>query len=283
MTLRLTHNPLLSLAALALCGTITLTHWRQRSRHPQLPAANAPAPAAAPIERQPPPGPGMQPGMGRGMHPGMMRPGMGHGMRPDMMPGRGNGLDNARGGGMMAHRSNLHGGFHGAQGGGMEAGFGIAPAGIWWRSPMVVQRIALTPDQTKKMDGIFEQSRLQLIDLKANVEKQNAMLEPLLSANPPDTTKAMAQIDKVAEARAELEKADAKMLLGIRGVLTPDQWTKLHQGRGAGGFGGAGGQGGPGGPGATNGPGGAGRGPGGPSGAGRGPGGPGMIAPTPPQ
>jgi Spy/CpxP family protein refolding chaperone len=66
------------------------------------------------------------------------------------------------------------------------------------------------------------------------------MLEPLLSANPPDTTKAMAQIDKVAEARAELEKANAKMLLGIRGVLTPDQWTKLHQGRGAGGFGGPG-------------------------------------------
>ena len=85
------------------------------------------------------------------------------------------------------------------------------------------------------MDGIFEQSRLQLIDLKANVEKQNAMLEPLLSANPPDTTKAMAQIDKVAEARAELEKADAKMLLGIRGVLTPDQWTKLHEARSAGG------------------------------------------------
>ena len=59
---------------------------------------------------------------------------------------------------------------------------------------MVVQRIGLTADQTKKMDGIFEQSRLQLIDLKANVEKQNAMLEPLLNANPQDTTKAMAQM-----------------------------------------------------------------------------------------
>ena len=88
------------------------------------------------------------------------------------------------------------------------------------------------------MDGIFEQSRLQLIDLKANVEKQNALLEPLLSANPPDTIKAMAQIDKVAQARADLEKANAKMLLGIRGVLTPEQWTKLHAGHGAGGFGG---------------------------------------------
>ena len=223
----------------------------------------------------------MGPGMGQGMRPGMMRPGIGQGMRPGMMPGRGNGLGHARAG-MMARRGNVHGGFAGAPGG-MEAGFGIAPAGIWWRSPLVVQRLALTADQTKKMDGIFEQSRLQLIDLKANVEKQNAMLEPLLSANPPDTTKALAQIDKVAEARAELEKADAKMLLGIRGVLTPEQWTKLHQGRGAGGFGGAGGPGGPGGPGAVSGPGGAGRGSGGPGGAGRGPGGPGAYAPALPQ
>jgi Spy/CpxP family protein refolding chaperone len=78
------------------------------------------------------------------------------------------------------------------------------------------------------MDDIFQQSRLQLIDLKANIEKQNAMLEPMLSANPVDQAKTLAQIDKVAQARADLEKADAKMLLGIRGVLTPEQWTKLQ-------------------------------------------------------
>ena len=168
---------------------------------------------------------------------------------------------NARGGGMMAHRGTRDG-FHGSRGG-LDEGFRIAPAGLWWRSSMVAQRIGLTADQTKKMDSIFEQSRLQLIDLKANVEKQNAMLEPLLSANPPDTAKAMAQIDKVAEARAELEKADAKMLLGIRGVLTPDQWTKLHQGRGGDGFGGPGG------------------GPGGSGGGGRGPGANPFIAPEP--
>jgi Spy/CpxP family protein refolding chaperone len=164
-----------------------------------------------------------------------MHKGMGQGMRPGMM--QRNGPGNFRGN-MMRNRSNVRGGFRGAQRGGMGAGFRIAPGGMWWKSPAVVQRLTLTPEQTKKMDGIFEQSRLQLIDLKATVEKQNALLEPLLSANPPDTTKAMAQIDKVAEARAELEKANARMLLGLRGVLTPEQWTKLHEGRGAGGFGG---------------------------------------------
>jgi Spy/CpxP family protein refolding chaperone len=134
---------------------------------------------------------------------------------------------------------------------GEESGFRIGPQGMWWKNPMIVQRLSLTADQTKKMDDIFQQSRLQLIDLKANVEKQQVMLEPLLSANPLDTNKAMAQIDKVAQSRADLEKANAKMLLGIRAVLTPDQWTKLRDRQ----FGGPGDQGGPGGP-AAGGPGG---------------------------
>ena len=112
--------------------------------------------------------------------------------------------------------------------GGMRPGFRIGPPGIWWHNPDLIQKLTLTPDQQKKMDDIFQQSRLQLIDLRANVEKQEVLMEPMLSANPPDTNKVLSQIDHTAQARAELEKANARMLLGIRGVLTPDQWTKLQ-------------------------------------------------------
>jgi Spy/CpxP family protein refolding chaperone len=113
----------------------------------------------------------------------------------------------------------------------MGGGFRMGGGGTWWKSPAIVERLSLTADQTRKMDEIVEQSRLQLIDLRANLEKQQVMLEPMLSANPLDSARASAQIDKVANARADLEKANAKMLLNIRGVLTPDQWTKLHQHR----------------------------------------------------
>jgi Spy/CpxP family protein refolding chaperone len=104
----------------------------------------------------------------------------------------------------------------------------LGPPGIWWKNPDIIQKLSITPDQQKRMDDIFQQSRLQLIDLKAEVERQEVVLEPLLAANPPDTNKVLAQIDKAAQARAELEKANARMLLGIRTVLTPDQWTKLQ-------------------------------------------------------
>jgi Spy/CpxP family protein refolding chaperone len=112
--------------------------------------------------------------------------------------------------------------------GGFGSGFRLGPPGMWWKNPDLAQKIALTPDQQKRMDDIFQKSRLELIDLKASLEKQEVTLQPMLSENPPDTNKILAQIDHVAQARADLEKGNARMLLGIRGVLSPDQWTKLQ-------------------------------------------------------
>jgi Spy/CpxP family protein refolding chaperone len=155
----------------------------------------------------------------------------------------------------------------GGWGEGMRSGLRMGPPGIWWHNADLIQKLTLTPDQQKRMDDILQQSRLQLIDLRANVEKQELLMEPMLAANPPDTNKVLAQIDHTAQARAELEKANAKMLLGIRNVLTPDQWTKLQteqrdnhrtRMRREDTPGGPGGQGRPSGPGAAGGPGGEG-------------------------
>jgi periplasmic protein CpxP/Spy len=110
----------------------------------------------------------------------------------------------------------------------MERGFPGGPSGRWWMDPGLVQRLGLTADQQKRIDSVFQQNRLKLIDLSAAVEKQEAILEPLLEADRPDEAQVLAQIDRIAQARAELEKADARMLLGFRGVLTLDQWKKLQ-------------------------------------------------------
>ena len=100
--------------------------------------------------------------------------------------------------------------------------------GRWWRNPQMVEKLGVTADQQKKMDDIFQQHRLKLIDDTAAVEREQVTLEPMMAADQPDEARIVAQIDKVAQARAELEKANARMLLGIRRVLTPDQWKKLQ-------------------------------------------------------
>jgi protein CpxP len=110
----------------------------------------------------------------------------------------------------------------------MERAFRMGPRGRWWNNPEVAQKVGLSAEQQKKMDDIFQQSRLKLIDEHAAVEKEEAILEPLLAAEQPDEARILAQIDKVAQSRAELEKANARMLLGLRGVLTTAQWKTLQ-------------------------------------------------------
>jgi Spy/CpxP family protein refolding chaperone len=110
----------------------------------------------------------------------------------------------------------------------MERAFRMGPRGRWWDNTDIAQKLGLSTDQQKKMDDIFQQSRLKLIDQHAAVEKEETILEPLLAAEQPDEAHILAQIDKVAQSRAELEKANARMLLGLRGVLTTAQWKTLQ-------------------------------------------------------
>lgn len=110
----------------------------------------------------------------------------------------------------------------------MEQALHVGPPGRWWDNPEFSKKLSLTSSQQKTMDDIFQKSRLKLIDLMAALQKEEAIMEPLVNADQPDESKVVAQIDKVAQARANLEKANARMLLGIRRVLTPDQWKTLQ-------------------------------------------------------
>jgi len=105
--------------------------------------------------------------------------------------------------------------------------------GRWWNDPKTVEKYRLTDSQRKSMDDIFQQNRLALVDLHASLEKQEIAMEPLMKADEPDEGKILAQIDRVAQARAELEKANARMLLGIRRQLTPEQWKQIEADRAA--------------------------------------------------
>jgi len=113
----------------------------------------------------------------------------------------------------------------------MERAFHAGGQGRWWHNPETAQRLGLSTEQQQKMDDIFQQHRLRLIDLNASLEKAETLLEPLMESDRPDEAKILAQADRVADARAELEKANTRLLVEIRLVLTPDQWKKLQSQR----------------------------------------------------
>ncbi|HEY3704128.1 MAG TPA: Spy/CpxP family protein refolding chaperone [Terracidiphilus sp.] len=124
--------------------------------------------------------------------------------------------------------------------GGLGPGFGehrppmermLGPRGAhgrWWNDPDVIQKLNLNDDQRKAMDDILQKHREKLIDLHASVDKTELAMQPLLSEDQPNESAVLAQIDKIAQARAELEKANARFLLALRAKLTPDQWKQLQ-------------------------------------------------------
>jgi protein CpxP len=100
--------------------------------------------------------------------------------------------------------------------------------GRWWNNPRIVEQLKLTDDQRKGFDQILLEHREKLIDLHANVDKAELSMEPLVRADQPNEPAILAQIDKVAQARAELEKANARYLLALRSKLTPEQWKQVQ-------------------------------------------------------
>src|SRR5215472_5277633 len=100
--------------------------------------------------------------------------------------------------------------------------------GRWWNNPKVADQLKLTDDQRKSMDDILQQHMENLVDMRGNLEKAELGMQPLMSQDQPNESAILAQIDKVAQARAELEKANARFLLALRAKLSPDQWKQLQ-------------------------------------------------------
>ncbi len=106
-------------------------------------------------------------------------------------------------------------------------GPGPGPGG-WWRDSEVVRRLGLSEGQLARIEHTYLEHRLRLADLRADLEKQELSLQPLLDVDQPEEAKVAAQIDRITAARGRLEKEHALMLLDIRRALSIDQWKRLQ-------------------------------------------------------
>lgn len=100
--------------------------------------------------------------------------------------------------------------------------------GAWWKNSEIVAQLQLSDAQIKQIEDTFFEHRLKLIDLHADVERQEAKLQPLIEADQPDEAKVAAQVELLVAARGRLEKANIMMMLAIRRQLTVEQWKKLQ-------------------------------------------------------
>jgi Spy/CpxP family protein refolding chaperone len=95
--------------------------------------------------------------------------------------------------------------------------------GGWWKDLELVKKLHVSDEQIGKIKTISQDHQLQAIDLRADWEKQEAVLGFQMDTDSPDETQVLTQIDKVAQARARLEKSSVQSMLAVRRVLTPEQ------------------------------------------------------------
>jgi len=99
---------------------------------------------------------------------------------------------------------------------------------MWWKDSEIVRQLQLSDAQVSQIEQTFLNARLKLINLRADVEIQETLLQALVDVDQMDEAKISAQLDQVLAARIKLEKANAMMMFDIRKVLTVEQWKKLR-------------------------------------------------------
>ena len=78
--------------------------------------------------------------------------------------------------------------------------------GAWWTNSEVAKKLGLSEAQISQIERTFLEHRLRLVDLRADLEKQELRLQPLIEVDQPDEAKVAAQIDLITAARGRLEK-----------------------------------------------------------------------------
>ncbi len=125
----------------------------------------------------------------------------------------------------------MKGGMGGGMAGGPMHGPGMGPgmAGGPKCGPML-KALDLTAEQQKKVDAIHEKQARVMVQAQADIRIAEMDMQQLVRAETPDKAKIDAQIDKLAQLKAGMQKSRTATLLEIRGLLTPEQQKKFSVG-----------------------------------------------------
>ncbi len=111
----------------------------------------------------------------------------------------------------------------------MRRGLQLGPPGRWWDDRHFAKGLKVRPDQQHRMDAIFEANKPVLLQRFGELQLQQNRMEALIRSPNLDEGALNQQIDRVAQARAELEKANMHYLLQIRGEMDPEQLQRLEE------------------------------------------------------
>jgi Spy/CpxP family protein refolding chaperone len=113
----------------------------------------------------------------------------------------------------------------------MRGGLQLGPPGRWWDDKGFARTLGIDSSQQHRMDDIFNTNKPALVKLFKSVQHEESQLEKLTRNRHPDESQIFSQIDRVTQARGELEKASAHYMLTIRKEMTDEQTARLDDHR----------------------------------------------------
>ena len=101
------------------------------------------------------------------------------------------------------------------------------PAGKWWHMPLVVKKLNLAEPQIAQLDEAFYKSRLNLIRLKSDLEREQFELETLIENKSLNENAALEQYKKLEQARVKLGIERFRFVLSIRKIVGYQRFQEL--------------------------------------------------------
>ncbi len=108
------------------------------------------------------------------------------------------------------------------------SGLASAQGFKWWTDESVQKRLALSTEQSRRLEELFRQALPTLRSGRDRLEVAERDLSALIEGSL-DEAQVVRQLERVEATRAEVNKARTLMLLHMRRVLSPDQRLRLDE------------------------------------------------------
>ena len=99
----------------------------------------------------------------------------------------------------------------------------------WWKDERFVRELALTPDQSERIEAVFQAAQPALRAQQRALSKLEDELSKLVQDARTEESEVEHFVEKVESARADLGKTRTMMIYRIRRILTLEQHKKLQQ------------------------------------------------------
>ncbi len=101
--------------------------------------------------------------------------------------------------------------------------------GKWWRAPRVAQELAITPEESKRLDKLNLQMSQERIQKRSELQQARLLVDNLFDQEPLDQSAIDAQFQRLAKAQSEMAMVQSRFLLEVRKLLGRERWQQLRQ------------------------------------------------------